>query len=488
VAIALFVVAVAYPTGTLVWTCAGEHAAVGFSILWSPRLLGLLWRTLWMASAATFLSLLLSVPIVALSGRQLSPGLRLGSMALLGATLLCTPMVYAFGWQQILPQQMPPGLRCIWTWSLWAWPVHAIILSAGWRQRGVASLEAALLETSPLRAWRHTILHAMSPSIGLSVCVVSVLLFSEYSVPHTCGLAVYATELLSWASQSTRATDSLIPALWSLLITAMFLAIALRFWRRHCVSQEQLIRKNTSRASGMGWITAAAVVLLLSWPIPIGSLAMRLGSVAEFRDAVAVYGGDVGASLGIGILAGVGVVTIGVGMIGLRGTRHIALCWSLLFGALPGALIGVALVHGYNHTLTGWMYDHWPILVVAYTARFGWIGLAAALIIKPKQADRLVEQAQIDGASGGQILRYLIIPMRTSLLLGVVLVVAALSLGDVAASSLVRVPDFSPVAHIIIEKFHRFEDGMLISLSLIIAAISLPGAILMAMAFRHEPD
>ncbi|MCH8243344.1 MAG: hypothetical protein IH897_12155 [Planctomycetes bacterium] len=61
-----------------------------------------------------------------------------------------------------------------------------------------------------------------------------------------------------------------------------------------------------------------------------------------------------------------------------------------------------------------------------------------------------------------------------------------MSIADVATSSLVRVPSFSPIALILIEKFHRFEDGMLISLSVWLVGATLPATILLMLALRRE--
>jgi hypothetical protein len=51
---------------------------------------------------------------------------------------------------------------------------------------------------------------------------------------------------------------------------------------------------------------------------------------------------------------------------------------------------------------------------------------------------------------------------------------------------MLRVPAFNPVAHIVIEKFHRFEDGMLISLSLCLVSVAIPTALLLAWALRRR--
>ena len=74
----------------------------------------------------------------------------------------------------------------------------------------------------------------------------------------------------------------------------------------------------------------------------------------------------------------------------------------------------------------------------------------------------LVAQARADGATPFGIWRHVRIPQSLPALCCAVGVVTALSVADVATSSLVRVPHFNPIAHVIIEKFHRFEDGMLV--------------------------
>src|SRR3989304_3988553 len=69
---------------------------------------------------------------------------------------------------------------------------------------------------------------------------------------------------------------------------------------------------------------------------------------------------------------------------------------------------------------------------------------------------------------------------------GGVAVIAVLPVADVATSSLVRVPTFNPIGHVVIEKFHRFEDGMLISLSLCLVSAAIPPALLFAWALRRR--
>jgi len=64
--------------------------------------------------------------------------------------------------------------------------------------------------------------------------------------------------------------------------------------------------------------------------------------------------------------------------------------------------------------------------------------------------------------------------------------VTTLGMTDVATASLVQVPSVRLISLIIIEKFHRFEDDMLISLSLWLVAAAVGSAVLVAAVRRHQ--
>jgi ABC-type spermidine/putrescine transport system permease subunit II len=98
----------------------------------------------------------------------------------------------------------------------------------------------------------------------------------------------------------------------------------------------------------------------------------------------------------------------------------------------------------------------------------------------------LVGQAQTDGATRMGVLAHVYIPANWPTVLGGVAVVAALSIADIAACSLVRVPGYGPISLILMDKFHFFEDAMLISLSLWLIAASLPGVLLFTTALKRS--
>ena len=118
-------------------------------------------------------------------------------------------------------------------------------------------------------------------------------------------------------------------------------------------------------------------------------------------------------------------------------------------------------------------------------ARFGWIGLLIGWLTWRQVDDQQWAAARCDGATRWTVLTRLCLPAGWPLLLAGSAVVAALSLGDIATTSLVQVPGIRLVAHVILEKFHRLEDDMLIALSVGTVVLTLPAVVAVAIGLRR---
>ena len=152
----VFAVAMVLPAVVLITRCvvAFEPPVGGFTF--SARQGLLLWRSLWLSVVATGLCLLLSLPGAYVIGRVRHLSHQPWIAALLMAQLLCPPMVYAFGWEFLLPAGVPGNARCIGVWALWAWPIPAMLIGAGWSRADPRVHEAALLVASPTGGWRES--------------------------------------------------------------------------------------------------------------------------------------------------------------------------------------------------------------------------------------------------------------------------------------------------------------------------------------------
>ncbi len=441
-----------------------------------------------MASAATVACILISLPGAFVLGHRA----RLSDQPLVAAamlaTLLCPPMVYNFGWQRVLPKAFDPHLRCILVWSLWAWPIPAMLIAAGWSRLGRRAYEAAILTTSAARAFVMAVSPLLIRHVALSAMILFLLFFGDYGVPHANGLLVYSTELLGWASQSNNVIDTLWPALLPIGVTVLALWGLFVISRRCDFDDQPGDHPLPSKSRGV-WRMLLTVCLAATWVPPMAALVAHLGSAEVLPKTFRIYGLDVLMTFAVAVSAALLVMVMAGGVqSSLRG-RHFALAITILSGALPGAVVGASLIAAYNHSLTTVIYDHWPIVALAYAARFAWIGMLATYLIGSGMRDPSVDPARMDLASEPGIFIHVLLPQNLCLLVSAAAAIVVLAIADVATSTLVRVPDFNPIAHVIIEKFHRFEDGIMISLSFILVGAALFGAMLLfALHLRHRTN
>jgi iron(III) transport system permease protein len=404
--------------------------------------------------------------------------------ALLAAPLLFPPMVYVFGWQRILPPAFPGVVACVGVWALWAYPIPALLLGAGWARRGRGIYEAAVLDTSPIRAVVSVVLPVSARTIAAAATVLWVLFLGEYSVPHACGLSVYATELLGWAEDSAHAIDPFwlsLPLAGLMLVVVVVLGGAAR-WRggRAVTDDDGAGERRPSR----GLTVLAAANFVVAALVPIAALAVKLLSLDAMCRTFQTYRVELAQSLAVTGLSGLLAVLMGIGLTMRHVPRRGVALWVLGFAVLPGALVGEAVLAAYRAVPL--VYDYWPLVVVGYVARFGWIGLLTAwLAVRGMPAD-CVGQARTDGADEAQIAVHVAAAHCWPTLLFGACLTAAFALVELPTSSLVRVPSVGLIAQILLEKFHRAEDGMLMALSLWLVLAAVPAALLLAVVLRRR--
>jgi len=483
IATVAFVAAIAYPTAAVLIDCCRTGWSGERAFEFGPRLWGLLWRSLWMSCAAVTLCLAYSVPAVFVLGRGRQASNR-AFLWMCAALLLCPPMVYVFGWDRVVPALLEPHARCVVVWALWAWPVPTLILARAAARYRDEYHDAALLEASPWKGFRHVALPNLLTHAALAAVVLFVLFFNDYGVPHACGLTVYATELLGRATSSTYPADTLVPALPSLAVTSVALVAAATLWRKAPGFDRASEQQPHAAVRSPAGIWVAAAMFVLAWCVPITALAVKL-TTADVERALRTYWYDLLATVGVAVLSGAVVIVVAVGTWQLRRARLVLLVWAMIWGAVPGAVVGESLIAAYNKPLMEWVYAGWPILMLGYVARFGWIGLAVATALHRRTDPSLLDQSATDGAGTGHSLRYVILPTHWPMLAAAAGLVAVLAIAELPVTAMIRPPGLAPISTVIIEKFHRFEDGLLIALSLSLVAVGLVVAAAWTWAVRR---
>jgi ABC-type Fe3+ transport system permease subunit len=312
--------------------------------------------------------------------------------------------------------------------------------------------------------------------------IVLALLIGEYSVPHACNLVVAATSLLGWASQSSRPADVLVPSLPLIILILVALAAAGWVWRRRGQAQVETTEASAATARSAVLVVVMVGVVALTVALPITALAWTLKSWAVMREALTTYRTELASSVAIALTAGLVSVAMGMSLVVSGRWRLPVVIAALALGIVPGALVGEGVLVAYQGVRP--VYNNWPLLAIGFTARYGWIGILTAWLAAVSVGRDERAQARTDGAGRTQISLRLGYAPNVALLATGVAIVAAMSLADVAAASLLQVPSVGPISLILIEKFHRFEDGMLISLSLWLVAGAVPAAVLAWAALR----
>jgi len=448
----------------------------------------LFWYSLGLALSGAVLALLLALPgafVVARIGSRAEKGARASDtvhglrLALIAMPLLFPAMVYAFGWDRLL--KGPGALRCVGVWASWAWPLPAFVLGSGWQKLGRRRFESALLSTTPFRAFMHAALPMLWRHALACFLVLVAFFLGDYAVPHACGLLVYATELLLAAEASPHPRAALLAALPVALTIVGLLIVAGLIFRRFPNPDETDDSDVPARVGGFGWV--APIIALVCVVVPLVGLMRSVPLVTSVEETVRMYGTEILESLGVALLGGVAAVGMGAALAVIPGVRWIALGWALIWAAIPGALVGQAIIFAYLQIPA--VYDHWVILVLGYVARFGWVGIAAAFLARHSAGEAQLDAARSDGASVVTASWRVGLAGNLPTLACAVFVIAALSLSEVATTALVRVPAVNPVSLIMIEKFHRFEDGIMIGICLLLMLAAIPGAVFAGWVTRR---
>jgi len=245
--IALVAAAIAWPTVALILRWARETGSPEPIGPFGTRQMLLLGRTLGLAVSATIAAHLIAIALLMLTFRcgVARPG-SIGAAITLTA-LTCPPFAYAFGWDAFLPAWVGGHMRCVWNWTLWSWPIPLLILAAGWSRVGNGPFEAATIDAGRTKALGKVVLPALRPYLVFSFLMLLTFLLQEYSVPHACGLQVFATELLTIISSSARMGDALIPALLPVSISLVLLLAAMVSWRRMAFGATDLVSPHTQQ-------------------------------------------------------------------------------------------------------------------------------------------------------------------------------------------------------------------------------------------------
>jgi ABC-type Fe3+ transport system permease subunit len=476
----------------------------------------LLERTLLYNGAAAIIATAMGLPAGLILGRGRGCFAKI-LWVILPAALLMPSLSYAYGWSQFVRLSRPffrpmgitfiPGgnadiLRCIWSLAAWLWAVPAGLIGLALRRLDPNVQQQALLDGA---LYRVTFRQLAGPIIA-SLAVVTVLATQEFAVYEPTGISVVATEVrmvfdtgamsspdnsiagtVSQGSgakspdQPARAAAAVATDLPLLCITILLSLLAIFAANRASAAEEVTVGPWPKSLDAPRWAAiVAAALVLLNIGLPVWSLVASLREPFSIPYMWTEFGPQVqGAMIVAAIAASVAAIAAfsaagqwTPGLIALAGA-------SFLVG---GQLLAIALIRIYNRPWLDWAYNAFPVPVIAYVGRFGWLSLAAGRGTWTRPWRELRDMSSIDGASTFRTALSVVWPLAWPTLLAGGLLVGALSLTEVPATVLLFPQNPQVLTPMLMTWVHmaRFDPMIQASLLMMIAVL-VPALLALAL-------
>jgi DNA-binding beta-propeller fold protein YncE/ABC-type Fe3+ transport system permease subunit len=358
---------------------------------------------------------------------------------------------------------MPGGpadtFRCIWSLAAWLWAIPAALVGLALRRMDADVQQQAVLDGVLYRIT----LRQLLGTIVASVAVVTVLATQEFAVYEPTGISVVATEVrmvfdtgsvsspdnsitatlpqgggARSPDQAGRAAAAVATALPLVTCTALLAAVAVWGAGRTSAAEALTVGPWPRVLDAPPWASAIAVaLLLLNVGLPVWSLVASLRVSFSISRIWAEFGPQVQGAIFVAVIAAAlaGVSAASAAGRWTPGLMAVGVA-SFLIG---GQLLAIALIRIYNHRVLDvdrWMYNAWPVPVLAYVGRFGWLAVAGARGTWSRPWRELRDMASLDGAGTLATAAGIVWPLAWPTLAAGALLVGALSLTEVPATVL----------------------------------------------------
>ncbi|MGE5611910.1 MAG: 6-bladed beta-propeller, partial [Bacillota bacterium] len=493
------------------------------AVRWSSFQWSLLGRTLAYNAGVGMLATGMGLPAAIVIGR--GRGVLAGGLSLMLPLVLLMPsIVYTYGWMQVMrlmglaltPAGLADVLRCVWVLASWLWALPAITIGLSLRMTDSQVQQQALLDGA---LWRVTWRQLAGPILA-SFAMVTVLAMQEFVVYEPSGISVIATEIrtvfetgsvgLSSAAitaveagaargplqQGDRAAAAVATAIPALAIVLALSLLSLWAMRRNAENQS-LELQGWPKTLNAGWIAllATGALLVLTLVLPTAAMVVSLKRAVDLVHTWEVLGPQATGSVLIASIAG--MMALGIGMLGCMRSSPGLLMVALITFLIGGELLAVADIRIYNratawpiaaglsgNALLGWIYNNWPIMVIAYLGRFAWLALLAGQISWSKPFEELRALSAMDGAGPGQTARHVIWPLAWPILAAAAVLVLLMSMTEVPATVLLSPQRPQMLVPMLMTWVHNLRyDDMLEASLLIMGLVFVLGSAFLVLSW-----
>ena len=472
-------------------------------------------------------SAIIGIPLGALRGLFALPGAALWDLVFL-IPFMVPPYIAALSWmlalqtngylEQLLAVRLNaflfsvPGMIAVMTLNIFPVVYFAVsrsMAASGSRLADVARIHGA----GPWRAFFRVTLPLALPAMASSLLLAFTLTIEEYGVPGALGARSGVSLLTTGIEQKLADWPVDMPGAAVLSLVLVSLALC-----AYCVQRAVLAGRNVETLTGKPADVVAKPLGAAKWPVlalfslvglvtvvmPLCSMALTAfsntlsGGISwqnlSLRHYAALFeidGDALGAlSTSLGLALGTALITGAVGLFAswlvvVRKTRGSAAIdgLSLLPAALPGIVVGVGLILAWNRTF--WPvtpYNSWAILLLAYCCLLLPYPVRYASAALKQIGGNLDAAARVHGASAGQALWRILLPLVRPSLLAAMMMVFAVASRELVTSLLLAPAGVQTVSVFVWRQFEQGSvgDGMamasiavLIGVTLMLIAVKL---------------
>jgi iron(III) transport system permease protein len=473
------------------------------------RAMGLLLKSLLIATGASVISLLVGLPLAYLLARTAFWGRGLCRWLYL-VPLFIPSHVHALAWLNLIGEK---GLLTRWLMAEAQVPLVPIYGAAGTAAilalayfpfvvlltlTGLEAMdrrleEAALLNERPLRVVAKVTLPLCAPYIISGAVFVFLFSLFNYGVPALLGVHTYPVEIFAQFSAFYNDAGAAAGSL-PVVLVAVFL---LYFQRRYMGARTYVTISSDSRpaapplqGTGNVWTGILAHALVVSVVVlPLAALFVQAGPWASYRAAIKTSAEEMCTTAGISAAAATLTLILGYGLSMLIENRHFkAGRWldlvTFLPFAFPATVVGIGMIVLWNRPLTAAIYGGSLMLIMAYMARF--IPFAVrTLTANVKQIHpHLAEAALLGQPSRLRRAVGVYLPLAAKGLCAGWVIVFILCMGELGATLLVIPPGKGTVALKIYTLMHYGAGQVVAALALLWIGVNLIAVAAMAGVYQ----
>ena len=396
------------------------------------------------------------------------------------------PYVWAVAWIELdgianfTPSIFSPGGAIVVS-TLGLYPVVAAAMAIGLRSLDAHLVEAATLNSSPTRTLARVVLPLVSPSIATGALIVFLFALTGFAVPSLLRVEVLPVEVFARYSAFHDIRGGMLASLpLILLAAAALLAWYFAVWHgrelfRGASSSPVSIAANRSlRYAATAWCLGLTFIAVIA---PLVRLAWSSLPLSSYAEAWSTAREELWTSASAGAVSALCIVFVGFTAACAIRTRPV--CIGLLLAMLlpfvaSAPALGIGMIQFWNHDgLRGWIYDGPGIIVIAWTARFLFVGMLAAIAVRASLDPALEEAASVSGA--GWLRRQLLIvaPACAPALAGAWALCFLLAFGEADVSVLVAPPGATPLGVRVFGLMHYGPSSLVAALCILTAGLAI---------------